>query len=99
MLLLRARVKCLWRVLFYQIISNKWEQKHREPKTYIINDYAMLKRFKSLYRILHRTSKKKHKKLRKTKKTSFPRELVENADFYKPVLNKIMTSHEKCEIS
>ena len=42
---------------------------------------------------------KKHKKLRKTKKTSFPRELVENADFYKPVLNKIMTSHEKCEIS
>ena len=71
MLLLRARVKCLWHVLFYQIISNKWEQKHREPKTYIINDYVMLKRFKSLYRILHRTSKKNTKSLERQKKLVF----------------------------
>ena len=27
---------------------------------------------------------------------SFPKELIENADFYKPVLNKIMTTHEQC---
>ena len=27
-------------------------------------------------------------------KTSFPKESVENADLYKPVLNKIMTTHE-----
>ena len=27
--------------------------------------------------------------LGKTKKTSFPKESVENTDFYKPVLNKI----------
>ena len=26
-------------------------------------------------------------------KTRFLKELVENADFYKPVLNKIMTTH------
>ena len=27
-------------------------------------------------------------------KTSFPKESVENAGLYKPVLNKIMTTHE-----
>ena len=27
-------------------------------------------------------------------KTSFPKESVENADLYKPILNKIMTTHE-----
>ena len=27
-------------------------------------------------------------------KSSFPKEPVENADFYKPALNKIMTTHE-----
>ena len=26
-------------------------------------------------------------------KTSFPKESLENADLYKPVLNKIMTTH------
>ena len=34
------------------------------------------------------------RKAQKDKKTSFSKELVENADFYKPVLNKIMTTHE-----
>ena len=29
-------------------------------------------------------------------KTSFPKEQVENADQYKPVLNKIMTTQEQC---
>ena len=33
------------------------------------------------------------RKCRKTK-TSFPKESVENADLQKPVLNKIMTTHE-----
>ena len=28
------------------------------------------------------------------RKTKFLKESVENADFYKPVLNKIMTTHE-----
>ena len=41
----------------------------------------------------HRTGRK-HKKLRKTKKTSFPKESVENVDFYKSVSSKIMTTHE-----
>ena len=27
-------------------------------------------------------------------KTSFAKESVENADLYKPVLNKVMTTHE-----
>ena len=38
---------------------------------------------------------RKHKKLRKTKKLVFQKNRqVENADFYKPALNKIMTTHE-----
>ena len=34
------------------------------------------------------------KKRRKTKKASFPKESVENADLYKPVFDKIMIIHE-----
>ena len=34
--------------------------------------------------------------MQKAQKTSFPKESVENADFYKPVLNKIMTTHKSC---
>ena len=33
-------------------------------------------------------------KAQKYKKTSFPKESVENADLYKPVLNKIMTTRK-----
>ena len=36
----------------------------------------------------------KHKKAQKDKKTTFPKESVENPDFLKHVLNKIMTRHE-----
>ena len=39
---------------------------------------------------------RKHKKRRKTKKTSFPKEKVENTDLYKPVLDKVMTTQEQC---
>ena len=34
--------------------------------------------------------------MQKAQKTSFPKESVQNADFYKPVLNKIMTTHKQC---
>ena len=37
---------------------------------------------------------RKHKKLRKTKKLVQRKESVENADFYKLALNKIMTTKE-----
>ena len=40
------------------------------------------------------TQQAENKKLRKTKKTSFPKESIENTDFYKPALNKIMTTHK-----
>ena len=36
------------------------------------------------------------KKRRKIKKTSFPKEQIENTDLYKPVLNEIMTKQEQC---
>ena len=45
-----------------------------------------------IYQIPHRTDRKQKK--RRTTKTSFPKETVENADYYKPVLNKVMSTHE-----
>ena len=40
------------------------------------------------------TESRKKTKRAKRQKTSFPKESVENAGFYKPVLNKIMTTEE-----
>ena len=39
-------------------------------------------------------NRQKTQKAHKDKKTSFSNESVENADFYKPILNKIMTSYK-----
>ena len=39
-------------------------------------------------------NRQKTQKAEKVKKTSFPKESVENADFYKPVLKKVMNTHE-----
>ena len=41
-------------------------------------------------------NRQKHKKRRMVKKTSFPKELVENADLHNPVLNKMRTTNEEC---
>ena len=51
----------------------------------------MLQSLRTLRQIRHR---QKTQKAHKDKKTSFPKESVENADFYKSVLNKIMIAHE-----
>ena len=39
-------------------------------------------------------NREKTKKTRKGKKMGYPRDQVENADLYKPVLSKIMGTHE-----
>ena len=39
-------------------------------------------------------NRQKRQKAQRDKKTSFPKELVENADSHKPVLNKIKTANE-----
>ena len=41
---------------------------------------------------------KQHSDSSESQRPSFPKELVENANFNKAVLNKIMTTHEQCEI-
>ena len=71
------------------------ENNKRTPDTYyfINNDYEMLKSLQGFHQTRHRTGRK-YKKLRKTKKKSFPKELAENVDPFQPVLNKIMTTHE-----
>ena len=48
----------------------------------------MLQTLSRLYQMIHNT------KGAERQNTSFPKELIENADLYKPVLNKIMTIHE-----
>ena len=53
----------------------------------------MLQNLWRLHQIRHITGRKP-KKAQKDKKTSFPKESVENADLYKPILNKLMTAHE-----
>ena len=47
-----------------------------------------------LRQIQNRQQKTQNKQ--RDKKTSFPKEQVENTDLYKPVLNKIMTTQESC---
>ena len=72
--------------------SDKQEQKHRVPDLYYINDnYTNL--VKSYGDHIEFRTGRKHKKRRQTK-SSFPKEQVENADLYKPILNKIMTKEE-----
>ena len=39
-------------------------------------------------------NRQRTQKAQENKKASFPKKSVENADFYKPVLKKIMTTHE-----
>ena len=45
-------------------------------------------------------NRQKTQKAQKDKKTSFPKEFLKcfnkPVDFYKPLWNKIMTTHEKC---
>ena len=52
---------------------------------------------KSLKLTLNLTqTRQKTQKAQKDKITSFPKELLENTDFYKSILNKIMTTLEQC---
>ena len=72
-------------------LTNCLIDKIKIPDTYnISNDYTNVTRvYEEFFEI--RTGSK-HKKRRKTKKISFPKEWIENADLYKPVFNKIMTT-------
>ena len=38
----------------------------------------------------------KRHKTEKAQKGSFPKESVENVDLHKPIMSKIMTTHEEC---
>ena len=76
----------------YETISlfrNTWEEKHRVPDTcYINNDRANVITF------MYVSSNWHDAKNAEIQTTSFSKESVENADLYKPVLNKIMTTYE-----
>ena len=75
--------------IYNQVFMTR-KQKHRVPDTYYVNnDYKSLRRLAGKFK-----TSKKHKKRRKTKKNSFPKEQIENTELHKPVLNKIMTTQE-----
>ena len=62
---------------------------------YLNNDYADVTKFTKIISNSSHNRQKTQNKSRKTKKTSFPKKKrVENADLYKPVLNKIVTVHK-----
>ena len=56
---------------------------------YLNNDYANVIKFMNIKSI----TSGQHKKVER-QKNSFPKELVENVDLYKRLLNKIMTAHK-----
>ena len=75
----------------YDAISHfrKSENKNTVPDTcYIINDRAIVIKFMNVRSNSTQCKKQKYKKLVSQK------ESLENADLYKPVLNKIMTTHK-----
>ena len=47
-------------------------------------------------RISRIKNRQKTQKAQKDKKNSYVREKVENTDLYKPILNKMMTTHKQC---
>ena len=74
----------------YDAISHfrKSENKNTVPDTcYIINDRANVIKFMNVRSNSTQCKNQKYKKLVSQK------ESLENADLYKPVLNKIMTTH------
>ena len=74
------------RYRFYKLLLIN-ENKNKE---YLNNDYTHVTKFMKIRHITGR----KHKKAQKDKRTTFPKESVENPDMFKSVLNKIMTVHE-----
>ena len=66
----------------------KREQNHTATDTYISNDYINAIKFMEM-KSKHRTGRKR----RKTK-DQFSKRIGKNADLPKPILNKIMTTHE-----
>ena len=76
----------LWHVFLFR---NKRKQKHRVPDScYVNNNYGNIIKFMKVRSNLHNAKRGEIQKI------SFPRKLVENPGLYKPVLNKIMTTHE-----
>ena len=67
--------------------------KNRVPDTYyyVNNDYAIVIKLTLKF---DKEQAEKTISSRKQKTTSFPKESVENADFHKLALNKIMTTRE-----
>ena len=80
----------------YIIKFFKWEQK--QNTWYLLLYKQWLSNVKKFIKLTSNSTQNREKKqnAQKDKKTSFPKESVENVDPYQPVLNKIMIKHEQC---
>ena len=81
------------RICFYKLFPIH-ESKTRVLDTYYINkDSANVIKFMKI-KSNSTHNRQKTRKSTDRQKITFPKELIENADFFKHVLNKIMTRHE-----
>ena len=77
-------------LVFVRLVFINWEQNYVPAGTFTNNDSTYLD-------VLMQNIwfNKNHRNHRKIKKTSFPKEILENADLHKAALTKIMTTQEK----
>ena len=94
----RAVLKLLRRnICFYTLFLIR-DNKNTVPDTYYINSgYPNVIKFMEITKN-SAVTRKRHLELitnqAKNVKTSFPKDQAENADFYKPLLSQIITTHE-----
>ena len=87
----RAVLNLLCRdICFYKLFLIN-ENKNTE---YLNSDYANVIKFMKIISNSTHNKQKTQKRAERQKRTSFPKESVENADLYKPILNKIMAAHK-----
>ena len=74
----------------------KWEQNYIAISIFLSNGntYINAAVLMSGFKTLDSTTKKKNTESRRRSKTSFLKQIVENADLHKPVSNKAMTTQE-----
>ena len=77
----------LTRYVFLQIVSNMGEHKCRVPDTIYANVIKFM-------RVTSNSTQNRQKTRNARKDQKLVSQKIENADLYKPLLNKIMTKHE-----
>ena len=87
--MLKTILKCLWRdTSFLEIGENK-------NTDYLNKEWLCDVNVIKFIKVTSNSIRQNAKSIEK-QKTNFPKESVKNTDLYKPVFNKIITTHEYC---